>query len=89
MKSSFTFCCILIALVAAISAGCSRFVITSELVQPIDTGSLCAVGTIADNLPSDMEESKKPSAETIQLFKNRIQEAILEERVFDICSTSP
>lgn len=73
-----------LALLALLVSGCAKnYVITTNLEAPLARHSACSVGAIIDELPADTEASKKPSAEAIQKFKNRIQEQIYDQRVFD------
>ncbi|SYZ74807.1 hypothetical protein TRIP_C90435 [Candidatus Zixiibacteriota bacterium] len=75
---------VLILLVAAVLfAGCGKpYIITDELKQPLQPGSACNMGSITDELPSDFDPAKKPSAENIDKLKKYLSDALVKKKVF-------
>jgi hypothetical protein len=74
---------LLVALLLA--PGCAKnYVITNPLGAPLPAPMKCAVGDIADGLPADMEQGKKPTAEDVQKLRRHLEEEIANRRLAEI-----
>ena len=68
---------------AVLFSGCSHnFKITHDLEKPLATTSEWKVGEITVELPSDFEESKKPTEEHIEKLRSYIINEIEEKKIF-------
>jgi hypothetical protein len=87
MRFRLTYLAFLPFLILFVIGGCQNYVITTDLLQPLAPTSVCNIGDIIDELPMETEDAKKPSAEAIQKFKNRIAEEISKQEIFNPASS--
>ena len=59
-----------------LSSCTKRYIITTEMEKPIDIGTTCSIGQIADELPIGIEEEDKPSLEDVEKLKSFIVEEL-------------
>jgi len=68
---------VLAALALLAIVGCSKsYVVTRPLDEPLRTPIVIGVGDITDDLPSDMPEEKKPTAEDLGKLRRYLDEEI-------------
>ncbi len=60
---------VLVSLLVLVSGCSKRFIVTTPMEMPIETGRKCAIGTITDELPLDFDASSKPKEEDIEKLK--------------------
>lgn len=66
----------------ALVAGCAKsYVITQPLATALTAPSTIAIGAIADELPVDMEASKKPTQEDIVKLQNFLRDEIDKKKL--------
>lgn len=72
--SAMLFAC---SLALMLVAGCTKpYKITTELQRPVSRSTEIAVGEITDELPTEFDESKKPTAQDIESFRSHLQDEI-------------
>ncbi len=78
-----------LGVIALLAVGCTkRYVITDELYAPLPEQSVLSIGAIVDDLPMDMTEDEKPTAEHISMFKSKLLERIEKKDIFSAVSIS-
>lgn len=66
--------------------GCSRYVITQDLTEPIAPQPTCYIGEIRDELPVDFEAAKKPTYEVIQKFRDVLGDELVKKEFFSFAA---
>jgi hypothetical protein len=71
-------------------AGCTpRHVIVDELRKPVAGIAVCTIGDISDGLPAEIDVSDRPTQEDIQMFGDRIIEALVKEKLLQQSPPGP
>lgn len=75
---------VLLSLVIVLVAGCTPYVVTTPLKEPLENDGICCIGSITDELPIDMEEEDKPTLEEIEKFKDHLYNEINRKGVLEM-----
>lgn len=77
MRKRLGFLALLTMVVVLLASGCAKqYVITYDLAEPLESPARVQVGKIGDQLPSNVDEEDKPSAEDIGKFQRYLAEEL-------------
>lgn len=62
--------------------GCTPYVVTIDLTQPLTGGTTCKIGEVFDELPPEMNIEDRPTIEEIDLLKSHLYNKIEEIEIF-------
>jgi hypothetical protein len=74
----------LLATLALVPGSAKNYLVTNPLGAPLATPAICSVGEIADELPADVEQGKRPSAESVQKLKRFIEDEVAKRELMQI-----
>ncbi|MDD4051498.1 MAG: hypothetical protein PHR28_06335 [candidate division Zixibacteria bacterium] len=81
-------CAVMVIVGAMLFGGCSRYVITQDLTEPIGPRPTCYIGEVRDELPVDFEASKKPSQEVVEGFRKVLGQELVKKDFFSFADKS-
>lgn len=80
-KSYLMFVCTMVFLTVLLTGCTKSYKIIQDLEAPLPDMAICTIGAIVDELPTDVEEDKKPPLEDIEKFKHYLDEEITEAEI--------
>lgn len=84
MKSVYSISLGTLLAITILFIGCTPYVVTIPLEEAIETSSVCCIGAITDELPLDIEDEDKPTAEEIEKFKVLLQNELIKTDILVI-----
>lgn len=74
----------ILLLIAVFFTGCTPYVVTTPLDEPLDGDAICCIGSIADELPIDMKDEDKPTLEEIEKFKDHLYNELNQKGLLEL-----